>query len=294
MKEYVIIIGSMKSGTTTLFDLLSRHPRIASALNKEPGYFAFPEVWEQGEEWYEDLFGFDPDRHRYRMEASTDYTKFPFVDGVWERMTEDPGRRFKLVYIMRHPLRRIESHSRHVQGTRKELGQRLSDRPDHGLDTGLSEVNLAVARYAEQLDQFSDARGSGNLFLLTLEDLRSEPERLTAELCQFLELDPAQLSAELPRSNVAGEKRVTSPLWERLTSVRPALALGKALLPQKLRRLIRGRLSQHKLTVEGRFTLTAEEETDLLRLLQDDLLRLRDHYGLDVERVWGIPLPANN
>ena len=44
-RRYIVIIGTMKSGTTTLFDVLARHPAIAPASNKVPGFFAFDEIW---------------------------------------------------------------------------------------------------------------------------------------------------------------------------------------------------------------------------------------------------------
>ena len=105
--SYIIIIGSMKSGTTTLFEVLASHSQIAPAHPKEPGFFAFEPIWQKGYDWYHTLFDFDPARHRYRLEASTDYTKAPFVTGVWERMQAEPGKRFKLIYVMRDPVTRM-------------------------------------------------------------------------------------------------------------------------------------------------------------------------------------------
>lgn len=63
IKNYVLIIGAMKSGTTTLFDLLSAHPAIAPCSLKEPGFFAFEDRWAEGFAWYESLFDFDPEQH---------------------------------------------------------------------------------------------------------------------------------------------------------------------------------------------------------------------------------------
>ena len=45
IKEYILIIGAMKCGTTTLFDLLAQHPQIAPCKPKEPGFFAFEDRW---------------------------------------------------------------------------------------------------------------------------------------------------------------------------------------------------------------------------------------------------------
>src|SRR5687767_556056 len=128
IKNYLLIIGAMKSGTTTLFDYLSNHPQIAPCANKEPGFFAFDEFFDRGFSWYEEQFNFDSSRHSYAMEASTDYTKFPYCNSTLEKLAASQPRQFKLIYIMRNPIRRIESHARHTQVTKKEIGQQLSER----------------------------------------------------------------------------------------------------------------------------------------------------------------------
>lgn len=278
MRRLILIIGAMKSGTTTLFDMLARHPAIAPARDKEPGFFAFDGVHAKGWDWYDGLFDFDPEQHEWQLEASTDYTKAPFVTGVWERMTALPDVEVKLLYIMRHPLRRIESHARHVQITRKEIGQRISPKSDHGLDAGLSAVNLSVSRYADQLDAYREAWEAGRLHCLTLEALKAEPEATMRRVYSFLELEP--LATELMASNVTSELTHEHPVWGRLAGVRPLMAAGRTFLPEASRTRIRG-LFRRKMHLEGRFRLTPEEETALHRLYADDLTRLRTLYGVD-------------
>src|SRR6185437_9238816 len=121
--RFVLIIGAMKSGTTTLYSYLKTHPQIATGPNKEPGFFAFEEKWALGFEWYESQFNFERQIHACALEATTDYTKYPFCKEVVNRLKASAPRQFKLIYIMRHPLRRIESHARHTQRTGREVGQ---------------------------------------------------------------------------------------------------------------------------------------------------------------------------
>ncbi len=285
-RKYVIIIGAMKSGTTTLFDVLARHPRIAPARNKEPGFFAFEPIWSKGFDWFDTLFDFDPDQHVYRLEASTDYTKAPFVTGVWERMTARADVDLRLLYIMRHPLRRIESHARHVQAARKEIGQQISPKSDHGLDAGLSLLNLAVSRYAYQLDAYAAARSQGKLHCLTLEDLKAHPDTTLAAVWDFLELDPPDDSA-LPRSNAAGPRQSVHPLWAQMVRMRPLMALGKGVLPKGLRTTIKG-LFLRRVTAEGRFKLTPAETAMLATLYEDDIERLRTVYNAGPKTPWDL------
>ena len=289
MDRYVIIIGAMKSGTTTLFDMLSQHPAIAPASNKEPGFFAFDEVWDKGFDWFHGLFDFNPERHVYRLEASTDYTKTPFVTGCWERMTSRPGAEVKLIYIMRDPLRRIESHAQHVQTAQREVGQLNSERKDHSLDAGgVSPVSLETSRYAAQIDVYGEAWKSGRLHLTTLEELKIDPEKVLSEIYEFLDLTLPPDGVVLTQSNAAGPRARTHPLWDRLSRIAPLMALGKTLLPTAVRNAIKGKFRK-TVRAEGRFRLTDTERQDLLAGYSADLERLQTEYGVDARKLWGAP-----
>lgn len=291
-RDYIIIIGAMKSGTTTLFDVLAQHPAIAPAANKEPGFFAFPEIWDQGFDWFDGLFDFDPERHRYRLEASTDYTKAPFVNGVWDRMTKTPGVSVKLLYIMRHPLRRLESHARHVQTAGREIGMTPCTQIDHSLDAGLSLLNMVTSNYALQLDAYGEAIEADLLHCLTLEDLRDHPVEVLSRIYDFLGLEKVfPVGEKLPTSNPAGPRIRPNRIWKHASRIGPLIATGKLLLPAGLRQSIK--MSLHESVVaKGRFRLTETEETALIAQYARDLERLRDTYGIDPTKKWGIELPA--
>ena len=290
IKNYLLIIGAMKSGTTTLFDILSKHPQIAPCAMKEPEFFCFDKVYERGFDWYEDQFKFDSGRHIYAMEASTDYTKFPFCgDLVVKRLMERSSKSFKLIYQMRHPLRRIESQARHAQRHRAEVGSIVSDREDHSLDSGISPVALAVSDYAVQLDRFEIFFKRGDLLLLTLEDLSENPSKVIMEICEFLQIDPMPLdNGTLKASNETRSFRRNHPIWQRISDSK-ASSIAKVIVPRPVRKALRSitALPDH---VDGRFRLYPEEEQNIIEKLAPGLRRLSSHYGVDVEKKWGIKL----
>ncbi|MEM7236478.1 MAG: sulfotransferase domain-containing protein [Pseudomonadota bacterium] len=279
--DYILIIGAMKCGTTTLFDLLAQHPAIAPCRPKEPGFFAFEDRWAEGFEWYERLFSFDPAAHRFGLDASTDYTKRPFVTGVVDRLAASAPRRFKLIYLMRDPVERIESHARHVQRTRMEIGKTVSHRPDHSLDAGVSPVSLAISRYAEQLDPFRDYLDRGDLLLLTLDDLTGRQDETIARVFDFLGLEPVPV--RVGHENQAGSKRRKASIWVTLRRMKSFATLVRAIVPGGLRRHLGDALSS-KVTVEGRFVLTPQERDALRRDLDPDTRRLAADYGVSFPR----------
>ncbi len=74
--RFGLIIGAMKSGTTSLFELLAQHPQISASAEKEPSFFNRD---SDDDEWrrYTDLWRWDPSRHLIALEASTSYSKSP-------------------------------------------------------------------------------------------------------------------------------------------------------------------------------------------------------------------------
>ena len=287
--RYALIIGAMKAGTTTLFDYLAAHPAIAPSRPKEPGFFAFEHLHSEGRDAYHALFDFDPAVHQVRLDGSTDYTKFPHCADVPARLQAFGGD-FRLVYIVRHPLRRIESHAQHVQHKRREIGRIDSDRKDHSLDAGVSNVSLDITRYAMQLDQYADYFDRGALLLTSLERMTRDPGAVADAVCRHIGVDSERLTGTFERRN-AGDgvrrAREVHPLWRAAAAIAPARELVRAAVPQELRDRLRGR-TRPVTQAEGRFALTHEEEARLLDQLAPDLARLRDRYGFDVKGEWGI------
>src|SRR5438552_358541 len=104
-----MIVGAMKCGTTSLFSYLKQHPRIAGCETKEPDFFSIH--WSRGLDWYQGLWR-PVQAGEIALEASTSYTKLPDHPEVVERMLSTPWT-FKLIYVVRDPLERIESHYNH-------------------------------------------------------------------------------------------------------------------------------------------------------------------------------------
>jgi hypothetical protein len=71
-----LIIGAMKSGTSTLAAQLSEQAGIFMTTPKEPNFFSDDDVYAQGLPWYAALFD-AAEPGDIKGEASTHYTKRP-------------------------------------------------------------------------------------------------------------------------------------------------------------------------------------------------------------------------
>src|SRR5215211_9390855 len=103
-----LVIGAMKAGTTSLYHYLRHHPQVFMPEIKELNFFNPLRNWRRGVEWYEEQFEGIPDSVVAIGEASTSYTKFPWIREVPARITSVLGE-IRLIYVVRDPIERMQS-----------------------------------------------------------------------------------------------------------------------------------------------------------------------------------------
>lgn len=212
-----LIIGAMKAGTTTLHELLARHPRLAMAQEKEPGYFSRPEVWAKGWAWYGSLFEEAGD-DQLCAESSTCYSRWPHFGDVAGRIHEHmPG--VKLIYIMRHPVERAYSHYAHNMRYAVTMGLEEAIEADPAIiDAGL---------YMTQIEQYLRHFPREQMCFLTMDQLKTDPAGCLRTCQRFLGLEERDLLAEGPlAANQSGEKFAKHRLLDVLRRVRRAPGVG--------------------------------------------------------------------
>lgn len=199
-KVNLFIVGAMKSGTTSLHEYLSEHPRIFMSKEKEPGYF-IEQIYQSRElSWYESLFADANGDELYIGESSTHYTKLPIYPGVAERIYEyNPEA--KIIYIMRDPFDRLISHYWHEVRARHHGGEAL------GLKQAVTtkEKYKAFSNYAMQLKPYLTLFGKENVYTLTFEELVRKPDETVSSVFRWLGLE------ELPTFQSIGEKHNAKP-----------------------------------------------------------------------------------
>lgn len=205
IEAFALIIGAMKSGTTSLYDHLVAHPQIAACRIKEPSFFG-TRRWERGAKYYRGLWpDYDPDMHAYAMEASSDYTKLPMRAHTALRIAAFPAR-FRFLYIVRDPVERIESHIAHNIATGRLTRMHYA----HAL-----EQATHVSRYAFQLDSFRAALHGQEVLVLDFDMLRRAPQALLARCVAYLGIDPDFAFPARPPSNT--RKRINGSEAFRLS-----------------------------------------------------------------------------
>ncbi len=254
-KPNLFLIGAMKSGSTTLHELLAAHPQIAMSEPKEPSYFVdpdvlkewWPEMWRMGH-WKEEsaYLALFPDKPgaRWYGESSTDYSKRPRIDGVVEKLAAyAPEARF--IYIMRDPVQRTISHYWHMVEHRGETRAPLQAIKE---DPHYTEVSY----YAMQLRPYLQTFGSQRVATLTFEALLDDPVKSVQTLYHWLEVDehfspqdpdsarnatPATVRQQRNPSGLLDRFR-HSALWDRVGGwvPSPVRKMGVTLVEHKVER----------------------------------------------------------
>ena len=231
-----MIIGAMKSGTTTLYGYLGRHSRIFMCHPKEPMFFS--RQYAKGLDWYFSLFS-GAGEDQICGEASTCYSRWPFFGDVAARIhAAVPDSKF--IYVMRHPVERAYSHYRHEAEERQAPGSGDFISFEQALEQ-LPEI-FQTGLYRLQIEKFLEYFPRDRLLPVFFEDLTRNPGPLLEDVQRFLGLEPEDrvLESEIV-ANTFGSRMVTREVQAFRDSVRRAPAVSAMLnrIPPGLRPWIR-------------------------------------------------------
>ena len=177
--QFALIIGSMKSGTSSLFSLLAQHPEVSPCVTKEPEFFVRDEKFNEGMNSYFRLWDFESSTHKVALEASTSYTKTPNFINAAERI-KATGINVKFIYMMRHPVERIKSQ---IQMSRIKGWKYFND------DGTIHKNPLSFSKYHMQISKYYELFSPEQILLLSLEQFKENPESTLIQICKFLDIN---------------------------------------------------------------------------------------------------------
>ena len=281
--SFVFIIGAMKSGTTSLFEILGQHPQICPSKIKEPDYFVKDRDAKARRE-YLALWDWRKNKHRYALESSVAYTKAPVISNTPVRIQDAKLGKYRFIYMIRNPVSRIESQVRH--GLFAGWGK--------SLDEGIPDDAMNFSRYAMQLDNYLARFPREDFLVIPLEEFKQAPDIVLTRICQFLHIDTDYPFTDITTTRNSGDFFNAPATISRLTQGRTGQFIAQKILPGKIKTLIRNvitRLGSTKKETSalGRWRLTDEEKETVLRELADDIQRIATEYNIDVQKYWQIP-----
>jgi hypothetical protein len=196
-----LIIGAQRCGTTSLFDVLSRHPDIRGAKRKEVHYF--DHFFQNGPVWYDHFFGEKKEGGRTLYgEATPMYLFHPHVP----QRVHDHLPNVKLIVLLRDPVDRAYSHymlerkrgdeplptfrEAVMMEDERTLPEKLKllREPDHVSHAFKHHTYMQRGLYGEQLLRWTGLFPLDQFLILRSEDVFMDPRRHLAKVFDFLDI----------------------------------------------------------------------------------------------------------
>ena len=190
----LVIPGFAKCGTSSFHEYLDQHPQICMSRPKEPHFFSYEHLRDQGPAAHNRLFSQADAATRYRGESSTSYC-------VWEPALQAMAERLpnpRLVVLLRDPVDRLVSHYRWMYSIGREqqaLGETLQRELANEYDINENRAGnfpwyLRHSRYSKFCPLMVQLFGSENVLFIKTDVLAENSDRMFEAVFDFLDLPP--------------------------------------------------------------------------------------------------------
>jgi hypothetical protein len=190
-----IIVGAMKSGTSSLNSALRVHPEVFCP-NEEQHFFC--ERFDKGVEWYRQQFR-DGGDAKLIGEKSADYLYQAVAVERMARLLPDA----RVIVMLRNPVDRAYSHYWHARRYKSEqlsFADALDVEPDRVRAGDGWRAYVDMGRYTPQLERLASLYPRSSIHVVLFEDFKSDPLATFAGVCRFLNVDDTRRPPILRRA----------------------------------------------------------------------------------------------
>lgn len=219
----IFIVGAAKSGTTTLYYLLSQHPELCTPIVKEPNYFSNIDnesdivkpgngpgddstVWTDSLQSYDDLYPIK-DQHKVKLDASVSYL---YSSTAAAQISEyDPDA--KIIIVLRNPVERAFSHYKHLLRDGRETKSfenalaLENERIRNGWEFSWHLAHMGM--YNSQIQRFFQHFDREQIRIFLLEDLKKDIASTIQEITRFIRLNDYDYNFDQKEHNTSGVAR---------------------------------------------------------------------------------------
>ena len=297
--RFLIIAGTSRAGTTSVFNYLARHPQICPA-DKETRFFldaGYPLSSKKryegnSPETYWSLFQSGP-QENWRFEATPDYLYSGNSAGAIHQTLSN----VRLIFILREPISRLASWYRFARNMgelpsnmtfdgyvaiQRKNGDVFSDLRRHPAFYALQH-----GRYSLYLRRYFELFGEQSIHVLFYEELRRDPLAFMGSICRSVSIDEAYFrgyrfdvinkgcdvrSLYLHRTYTAGKERIG-----KLVQYTPRLRLLR-----HIRRSIDAAYERLNVTSDKGWSMSRSTSDFLSSYYSDEIVRLTKMLGTEV------------
>ena len=274
-----LVVGAMKAGTTSLCSDLAANPEIFFPSVKEPHTLVARSFEEESHyEEYRKLF-VEAEKGQLCGEGSTGYTKLHKFERVPEKARAVFGKGTKIIYIVRNPIDRIQSHHYHLY----RKGSVSKD-----IDREVKRVSdfIEVSRYGMQIEPWIRKFGDKNKKIIKFENYISERKKVIKETLGFLGVEVN--SVELGTEKNEGENNLIPPQIGFLKKILHSQFYKTFIhprIPKNILDILKSKI--YKKPPSRPNTLSKETVSFLINKLNKDIEKISRIAGCD-EKMWSV------
>lgn len=244
--KYLIIGGSTKCGTTSVFNYFEFHPGICPCIMKESRYFLETDYQLIAKQRANEKYSHFSDLFRnckpgaLMLEATPDYLYSTLA--AEKIKAEIPN--CKIIFILREPVSRLESWFRFASlngliaaGT--SYKDYILQQQSNSNDAPQHMRSLEQGRYASYVEYYIKTFGKENIHICFYEHLINDPEKFCRDICLFTDIDQKYFenyTFKIYNKSVAVKNVNAHRLFRKIKrTIRPATKL----LPESLRKKLK-------------------------------------------------------
>lgn len=280
-----LVVGASKSGTSSIYHYLKQHPDIfLSDVQKEGRYFSrmkgnfngpgdsginesiIPDI-----EHYRPLFN-NHSNEKAVGDISPEYLYFhqqaiPLIKKIL-------GDETKIIIILRSPVERAFSGYMHFKrDTRESLSfEEALEKEEERLNNNwiwawqYKNSGLYYKQVKAYLDNFKNTK------VIVFDDFREQPQKILAEICEFIGVNPDFKFDTSYKYNVSGNPK--NQVLYKLETSRGLVNFFKKFIPKKVVRKLKNRLTGEKQMEKEE--MNPETRQQLIEFFKEDVLKLQD------------------
>ena len=258
-----ILIGAAKAGTTSLCGDLQHHPDIYLYPSKETHFFSYR--YDRGIDYYKSLF--DPAGEKVIVDATPEYSTRGKSQIVADRMREHVPDA-KLIYMVRQPIRRIES----------EYVQKLANGAEHmDFDQAVMEWRLLHGSlYEENYQIFAKAFSPERIHVIFFEDYLADKAATISSLLRYLGVDDHPAVFEDRKARNTRDEKISDPSLVKSLRNFGAFERYKHLLPDGVKLFLKRSISRK---IETDIVWTDALRDKITPIVQNDAALFLERFG---------------
>lgn len=300
------VVGAMKAGTTSVAEILSRHPDVYACPVKEPHFFADDIEPDAFAPAYRRTVVFDAADVLHRKDTRRIHHAFVRDGKTYAKLFEaSSGAKVagefstsylyspraaaniraripqaRIVVLLRDPLERAFSHylmDRRIGLERRPFRAAVqADLAAERRDWGMSPLYLDLGLYSVQVARYLESFPRDQLLILLYDDLRDDFAGALARICHHLGVDPAPVCDESVHANPASQARLPAlnALLHRVGA--------KRMVSRSLPRGLVAAAKRLYYAEAGEERLTAADRDYFLPCVAPDIERLESLLGRDL------------